>query len=87
MNFRGDTKGILDEEHILGTRLEKLVFEFQTRFEQSGQSFRDFIWGHWRQRMAEECIPLRDKADIDPDVGIRVDATCESLPLIGDIRS
>lgn len=60
-NFRGSANGIHDEESELITRLETFISEFVTRFRESEEELGDFMWGYWRRRMREECVPIHDE--------------------------
>ncbi len=75
--FRGDVSGIRREETELGRRLEDLVAEFLWRFQTSQESLKDFIFGYWRERMREECIPSLKDIKKAEAVGVRPDYTCE----------
>lgn len=78
MNFRGDKHDILEEEQFLGVRLEQLLSEFENEFKLSREPLVKFVWGYWRQRMIEECVPLgAEEIQFDPD--IRLDLTCKSI--------
>ncbi|MBE3048201.1 hypothetical protein IMZ48_37995 [Candidatus Bathyarchaeota archaeon] len=59
--FRGSVEETHDEEQELHRRLEELLSEFSTQWENSGDDLMNFVWGHWKERMAEECVPARDK--------------------------
>ncbi|KAH7120525.1 hypothetical protein EDB81DRAFT_861623 [Dactylonectria macrodidyma] len=48
---------IEDEEQVLGLRLEQLVNEFLSQLQSSKQPLREFVYGYWSKRMAEECVP------------------------------
>lgn len=80
-NFRGSVNGIHDEESELITRLESLVSEFATRFRKSEEELGDFMWGYWRRRMGEECVPIHDEGTeaMAAETGIRLQRDCESL--------
>ena len=77
--FEGSVEEIHDEEQELHRRLEELLSEFGTHLEDSGEGLRDFVWGFWRERMAEECIPVRDEDDvIGVESGISFRYNCKS---------
>jgi hypothetical protein len=80
--FGGDTDAIQNEEVEMAERLETLVSEFQVKFIESGQSLLQFVWGYWRKRMGEECIPGDINRNELRAIGITVDKSCKSTDLM-----
>lgn len=74
MNFPGDVQEILDEHQHDIEKLETLMVDFRNFLEASADGdLHSFISQYWRQRMAEECIPLEDDLETLKDAGIKVD--------------
>ena len=92
--FPGNAEEIHDEEEELIGRLDSLCMEFKARFAESKEELPDerfpkerfpkFIWGYWRARMREECVPddTEDKVDV-ADTTVRYQAKCKCFPLYG----
>ncbi|KAH6885236.1 hypothetical protein B0T10DRAFT_550542 [Thelonectria olida] len=72
--FLRDVLEVQDEEKELGDRLTSLLSEFQCRYDNSRESLRDFVYGYWAKRMAEECIPSHDEIESARHVGVNVKA-------------
>jgi len=66
------------EEKCLIDRLEVLIKEFQAQFAQSRGSMREFIWGYFRQRMREECVPRENDKHELRAIGVQVEENCKS---------
>lgn len=58
---------IQEEDQHLALRLETLVAEFRTKYNEQKVSFHDFFWGYWWQRM-DEVEAERDEVRVD-DLG------------------
>lgn len=80
--FLGNVREIQDEEEELGARLEHLVREFQSKLESSQHSLREFIYGYWSRRMAEECLPNHDNMEAIQEAGVNIDETCKSSNIL-----
>ena len=65
IQFPGDIEEIQEDEEELVERLENLLVEFEARLDKSKESLKDFIWGYWRTRIGEECVPVQNQAVMD----------------------
>lgn len=76
--FRGSVDEIQDEEDELHVLLEKLLPEFEAELAGSREGMRDFVWGYWRSRMAEECVPVQGEGQAAwVELGVRLEEECE----------
>lgn len=80
--FGSNAEEIRDERGGLLGRLEALLSEFETRLREGEELLVDFVWGCWRRRMGEECVPVHDHegAAAAADIGVRLDRDCELAP-------
>lgn len=76
--FGGIAEEIHDDEEELYRRLEGLLSEFHARYAESGEDLCDFVWGYWRERMTEECVPAGNEDEIVGDEsGVKLVGNCE----------
>ncbi|KAH6988191.1 hypothetical protein BKA56DRAFT_728926 [Ilyonectria sp. MPI-CAGE-AT-0026] len=76
--FPGNVHEIQEEEEALGARLAYLVQEFECKLESSQHSLREFIYGYWSRRMAEECLPSHENMEALGEAGVNIDEIYES---------
>lgn len=81
MQFDGDSKDIHDEEKELAERLIELMDEFRSFLEETDVSLESFVWGYWKRRMAEVCIPDNENPEDLAKLGVKIDNHCESPSL------
>ncbi|MBE3049515.1 hypothetical protein IMZ48_44850 [Candidatus Bathyarchaeota archaeon] len=88
-DFPGNAEEIHDEEEELIGRLDSLCMEFKARFAESKEELPDerlpkFIWGYWRARMREECVPRDTEDQVDvADTTVRYQAECKCFSIYG----
>lgn len=80
--YRGDVDDIHEEEEELIERLEALVTEFEKKLRGSNEDLRDFVWGYWKKRMGEECVPT-ENPDTEASACTEVvyEEKCKCIPL------
>lgn len=80
--FPGNVHEIQEEEEELGARLEYLVQEFQCKLDSSQRPLREFIYGYWSERMADECLPNHENMEVLRQAGVNVDEICKSPDIL-----
>lgn len=80
--FQGSIDEIQDEEDEMHALLERLLPEFDAELAESGAGLRNFVWGYWRRRMAEEFVPELDEGQaVWHELGVKLEQKCE-LPYL-----